>query len=101
MGLCSLEDVKLRLGIPLEDTTYDHELELLIEEASEIAIAILSENWATLDDVPRLVRYATANIAAGLFKRLRGPSSEESPLYQLGLDELEFYKRHKRAVAKA
>ena len=98
MGLCSLEDVKLRLGIPLEDTTYDHELELLIEEASEIAVAILSENWATLDDVPRLVRYATANIAAGLFRRLRGASSEGEPLFKLGLEELEFYKRSTGAV---
>jgi len=101
MGLCSLEDVKLRLGIPLEDTTYDRELELLIEEASEIAVAVLGEDWPSLDDVPRLVRYATANIAAGLFKRLRGPSSEETPLYELGLEELEFYKRHGKVATKA
>ena len=101
MGLCSLEDVKIRLGIPLDDATYDGELELLVEEASEIAVAILGQDWPTLDDVPRLVRYATANIAAGLFKRLRGPSSEESPLYQLGLDELEFYKRSVRGLGRA
>jgi len=101
LGLCSLEDVKVRLGIPLDDTTYDSELELLIEEASEIAITILGEGWDSPEDAPRLVRYATANIAAGLFKRLRGPSSEESPLYKLGLDELEFYKRRRGAVGRA
>ena len=101
MGLCSPEDVKMRLGIPLEDTTYDREIELLIEEASEIAVAILGQSWPGPEDTPRLVRYATANIAAGLFKRLRGPSSEESPLYQLGLDELEFYKRSMRGLGKA
>ena len=98
MGLCTVEDVKLRLGLPLDDTTYDSEIELLIEEASEIAVAILSQNWSGPEDAPRLVRYATANIAAGLFRRLRGPSSEESPLYKLGLEELEFYKRSAGAV---
>lgn len=97
MGLCTVEDVKLRLGIPLEEGAYDAEIELLIEEASEIAIAILGQDWPGPEDAPRLVRYATANIAAGLFKRLRGPSSEESPLYKLGIEELEFYKRSKGA----
>ena len=100
MGLCSLEDVKVRLGIPREDTTYDHELELLIEEASEIAIVLLGREWPGPEDTPRLVRHATANIAAGLFKRLRGPSSEESPLLKLGLDELDIYKRSASSVAR-
>ena len=98
MGFCTVEDVKIRLGIPLDDDSYDQEIELLIDYATEIAIALLGQGWPGPEEAPRLVRYATANIAAGLFKRLRGPSSEESPLYQLGLDELDFYRRSKGAI---
>jgi len=100
LGLCSVEDVKMRLGIPPEDTSYDDEIELLIEEASEIAIVMLGQEWPGPEDTPRLVRHATANIAAGLFKRLRGPSSEDSPLFKLGLDELDIYKRSAGSVTR-
>ncbi len=101
MGLCTVEDVKMRLGIPLEDGTYDREIEMLIEEASEIAIVVLGQEWPGPEEAPRLIRHATANIAAGLFKRLRGPSSEESPLFKLGLEELEIYKRSSGVVSRA
>jgi len=98
MGFCTVEDVKLRLGLSPEETAYDEELSALVEEASEVAAAILGESWPSPEEAPRLVRYATANIAAGIFRRLRGTPGEGEPLYRLGLEELEFYKRSRGAV---
>jgi len=97
MPYSTKSDVKKRLvtsgeGIDPSDTTYDVELDDLIEEA-DAYIDNKLKNYTTvpLSTVPTIVKKISANLAAGLFRRARSPPGESVPLWNLGVELLDDY----------
>jgi len=91
---CSVDDVKVRVGVPQGDSTYDQEISEAILEAQAIIdttlTALVGEVPFEESDVPEVIRYACADIAAGLFRIRRNPGQKDIFL-TLGLDKLSSY----------
>ena len=104
MTYCTLEDVKPGVGVPQDDSTYDQEISQTILEAQAIVDTILKTLIGELpfdeSNVPDIVRYACADIAAGLFRMRRSPGQRDIFL-TLGLDKLSTYAAGFRRVVKA
>ena len=104
MTYCTLEDVKPRVGIPQDDTTYDQELSQAVLEAQAIVDTVLKALVGEVpfdeDDAPDIIKYACADIAAGLFRIRRNPGRRDIFL-TLGLDKLSSYTAGFRRVTKA
>ena len=69
---CALYDVKKRLQIQINDVSSDPELADVIAEAQAIIDVDLASAVTTpLTTVPDLIKYACADLAAGIFKSRR------------------------------
>jgi len=94
MTYCSLDDVKARLSIDPSDTSYDQELQDLIAEAQTIIDEKLEAELGQVpfdeSNVPDIIRYACADIAAGLFRTRREPKAKDA-FYELGIEKLGYY----------
>jgi len=111
---CSIDDVKDRLLIATTDTSYDTALNNAVNEASVVCDMFLRAYTSVpLTTVPDEVRYASADIAASIFKRrmmpeditLRGAlqpdqlnQMDATGWFALGIRKLEQYIKSKYVV---
>lgn len=97
LAYCTITDVKSRLP-EIVTTDYDTELTALVEEAdAEIDNALQSyESSLPLSPVPTLIKHASANIAAGLWRERRAPDAEQTvSIKKVGKEQLEDYINEK------
>lgn len=87
---CTKADVKYRLDITNEDTSYDIELDAMIAKADAmIDNALKGYTTVSLTSVPTTILHVSADLAAAFHKENRG--KDGSALRQRGEKDLEDY----------
>jgi len=103
MTYCSRDDVKQRLGIPLDDASVDAEIDAVISEAKAFIDAKLTGELGQIpfdeSNVPDIIRYACADLAAAFFRARRSPDKRDV-FWEMVLEKLDAYIDQTRWVVK-
>jgi len=95
----SVEEVKIRVGIDVNDASYDRMIASFIEEADALIDAILEANGfrTPLEEPPGRVRKLSSAIASLLFIAWRSPRREDAANYmRLVREELRAFSEELR-----
>ena len=93
MAYCTVNDVKAKLNIPASDTSEDEAIASYIEQADAFIDALLEAKGFTvpLSPVPSIVKHASADLAASLFRFRESPPQEIRSRYQQAREHIEAY----------
>lgn len=100
MTYCNVDDVKAKLNIALSDNSEDDAISNFIEQADAFIDALLEAEGflIPLSPVPNIIKHASADLAASLFRFREAPPNEIRARYQQAKEHVEAYIAQKKSA---
>ncbi|MEM3708831.1 MAG: phage protein Gp36 family protein [Nitrososphaerales archaeon] len=100
MAYCTIDDVKAKLNIPASDNSEDNAIFNFIEQADAFIDAVLEAHGFSvpLSPIPNIIKHASADLAASLFRFREAPPNEIRARYQQAKEHIEAYIAQKKGA---